>query len=338
MILQLSRAKIEKMKIAQSSEKFFCKIAHLIFPRESNNQKAKLLHPSGISILALFLIVFQLVLTYIPRIGPSILGYAANISPGEVIRLTNEKRSQAGLLPLSENPTLSQAAQAKGADMLNRDYWAHIAPDGTQPWKFFIDFGYKYRYAGENLARDFSNPSSAVDAWMASPTHKENLLSPKYKEIGIAVIEGDLAGVDTTIIVQFFGSKFVDTTPSVPLAKVQPAVVAETEKTNLPTPTPESIAEVQEAVDLGSPSAVLTVLPSHTPAPVVKSDIFISPFSTTRSLSLFVVGILLAVLVLDGVLISRRRIVRIGGRAFAHAAFLGMIIAIALILEAGQII
>ena len=304
--------------------KFAHKIAHLIFPRESNNQKAKLLHPSGISVLALFLIVFQLVLTYIPRIGPSILGYAANISPSEVIRLTNEKRSQAGLLPLTENPTLSAAAQAKGADMLNRDYWAHIAPDGTQPWKFFIDFGYKYRYAGENLARDFSNPSSAVDAWTASPTHKENLLSPKYKEIGIAVIEGDLAGVDTTIIVQFFGSKFVDTTPSVPLAKVQPAVVAEKQSVS-PTPAFVPVTEVEEVVDLGSP-------------PVVKSDIFISPFSTTRSLSLFVVGILLAVLVIDGVLISRRRIVRIGGRTFAHVAFLGMIIAIALILEAGQII
>ena len=306
--------------------KFAHKIAHLIFPRESNNQKAKLLHPSGISVLAILLIVFQLVLTYIPRIGPSILGYAANISPSEVIRLTNEKRSQAGLLPLTENPTLSAAAQAKGADMLNRDYWAHIAPDGTQPWKFFIDFGYKYRYAGENLARDFSNPSSAVDAWMASPTHKENLLSPKYKEIGIAVIEGDLAGVDTTIIVQFFGSKFVDTTPSVPLAKVQPAVVAEKQSVS-PTPAFVPVTE-----------AVLTVLPSQTPAPAVKSDIFISPFSTTRSLSLFVVGILLAVLVIDGVLISRRRIVRIGGRTFAHVAFLGMIIAIALILEAGQII
>lgn len=306
--------------------KFAHKIAHLIFPRESNNQKAKLLHPSGISVLALFLILFQLVLTYLPRIGPRILGYAANISPSEVIRLTNEKRSQVGLLPLSENPTLSAAAQAKGADMLSRDYWAHIAPDGTQPWKFFTDFGYKYRYAGENLARDFSNPSSAVDAWMASPTHKENLLSPKYKEIGIAVIEGDLAGVDTTIIVQFFGAKFVDTTPAVPLAEAQPAAVVQQQPV-LTTPMPTLITE-----------AILTVLPSQTPAPVVKSDIFISPFSTTRSLSLFVVGMLLAVLTIDGVLISRRRIVRIGGRTFAHVAFLGMIIAIALILEAGQII
>ena len=94
--------------------------------------------------------------------------------------------------------------------MIDRDYWAHVAPDGTQPWKFFTSFGYKYRYAGENLARDFSNASSAMDAWMNSPTHKENILNPKYKEIGIGVVEGDLAGTDTTIIVQFFGATYAD--------------------------------------------------------------------------------------------------------------------------------
>jgi uncharacterized protein YkwD len=72
--------------------------------------------------------------------------------------LPTEKRSQAGVSPLAYNPYLAQAAQAKARHMLEYDYWAHIAPDGTDPWKFFTDAGYKYRYAGENLARDFSNP------------------------------------------------------------------------------------------------------------------------------------------------------------------------------------
>src|SRR3972149_9755309 len=162
--------------------KFAHKIAHLFWPQESNNQKAKLLHSSSLTFLTLALILFQGVLGFLPKLGPRILGYAANISPDEVIRLTNEKRAQNGLSPLTNNPTLSQAAQAKGADMLNRDYWAHVSPDGTQPWKFFTDFGYKYRYAGAHLARGFQNAPSAVDAWMASPSHKDNLLSPKYRE------------------------------------------------------------------------------------------------------------------------------------------------------------
>src|SRR4030042_5025280 len=141
---------------------------HLFLPHESNNQKAKILQSSTLSIIAIVLIIFQLFLTLPGNLGAKILGYAANISPEEVIRLTNEKRVQAGLAPLSYSSALSQSALAKGTDMLNDSYWAHVAPDGTQPWKFFTDAGYQYRYAAQNFARDFSNPASAVEAWMNS--------------------------------------------------------------------------------------------------------------------------------------------------------------------------
>ncbi|MFZ5933145.1 MAG: CAP domain-containing protein [Patescibacteria group bacterium] len=284
------------------------KIAHLLFPRESNNHKAKLLHNSSLMLLTLGLILYQSVLTFLPRLGPSVLGYAANISPDEVIRLVNEKRASAGLAPLTANPALAGAAQAKGVDMLNKDYWAHVSPDGVTPWQFFTDFGYKYRYAGENLARDFSSAGSAVDAWMASPSHRENMLSPKYKEIGIGVVEGDMAGVDTTIIVQFLGTKYTDTIPVSPVA----------EATTLPSPT-------SQAVVLATPS----------PAP---ERVLVSPFNTTKGVSLVTVGLLLGILTLDGILTSRRKIVRIGGRTFAHMAFLGMILAIAILLRVGQVI
>ena len=289
------------------------KIAHLLFPRESNNHKAKILHLSGLAIVTFLLIFYQVILAFLPQYGPRVLGYAANISADEVIRLTNEKRAAAGLAPLRLNPALSQAAQAKGVDMINKDYWAHVAPDGVTPWKFFIDFGYKYRYAGENLARDFSNASSAVDAWMASPSHKENMFSSKYKEIGIGVVEGDLAGVDTTIIVQFFGSAYADTVPISPVAEVAPKLT--------PAPAP-----------------IVLATPEPTVAPTPISRVLISPFASTKGISSATVVLLLGVLVVDGVATSRRRIVRIGGRTFAHLAFLGMILAIALILKAGQII
>ena len=281
--------------------RFIYRIAHLIIPRESNNQKAKLLHNSSLTLITFAFILYQLIISFVPKFGSKILGFAANISPDEVVSLTNEKRTQAGLLPLSLNSTLSQAAQAKGADMLNKSYWAHVAPDGTQPWVFFTNFGYKYRYAGENLARDFSSASSAVEAWMNSPSHKENILSSKYKEIGIGVIEGNLAGVDTTIIVQFFGTKYADTVPVAPIAEVKAAVV--------------------------SPIPIL-----------VPAKVLVSPFNITRLFSLGIMGLLLFVLVIDGIFVSKRRIARIAGRTFAHIAFLGMILAIALILKAGKII
>lgn len=303
---------------------------HLFFPHESNNQKAKILHPSSLTVIALLLIVFQLLLALPNNLGARILGYAANISPEEVIRLTNEKRIAAGLAPLSYNPTLSQSALAKGTDMLNKGYWAHVAPDGTQPWSFFTNAGYKYRYAGENLARDFSNPASAVEAWMNSPSHRENMLSAKYKEIGVAVVEGNLAGVDTTIIVQHFGTKYVDTIPAVPVAQ------AETE-----SPTPVPVVENPTPIPfvaLATPTSTPVFFTSNEGLTGNETNILISPFNTTKNISLIVVGILLVVLVIDAFVTSRRRIIRIGGRTFAHLAFLGMIAVIILILKAGQVL
>lgn len=317
------------MKLARKIKR---KLFHLSFPHEGNNFKARLLHPSGFFFLKIALIAFQLVLQFVIFSPfPKILGYAANISPQEVIRLANEKRTQLGLTPLEENPTLSQAALAKGTHMIENDYWAHVAPDGTQPWTFFVNSGYKYRYAGENLARDFSNPSSAIDAWMASPSHKENLLSTKYKDIGIAVVEGELAGVETTIIVQFFGSKYADTLPVEPIAEAKktlqqiatPTPVPATAVVESPTPVPMPEVKIVQAPEAG-------VSGEH--------KVLVSPFNTTKEVSLAVVGILLTVLVVDAAVTSRRRIKRIGGRTLAHIAFLGMITAIALILKAGQII
>lgn len=291
--------------------KFIHRIAHLFTPRESNNQKAKLLHNSSLTLITFAFIFYQLIISFVPSFAPRILGFAANISADEVVKLTNEKRTQAGLSALTLNSTLSQAAQAKGADMLNKGYWAHVAPDGTQPWTFFTNFDYKYRYAGENLARDFSSAPAAVEAWMNSASHRENLLSSKYKEIGIGVVEGNLAGVDTTIIVQFFGTKYADTVPVAPIAEAK-VVVA-------PTATPKAVGP--------------------TPIPAVEqAKVLVSPFNVTKSVSLGIVGLLLFVLIIDGVLVSKRRIARIAGRTFAHIAFLGMILAIALILKAGQII
>src|SRR5260221_9241038 len=195
-------------------------LAHLFLPRASNHHKAKILHPSSLLVLAFLVGIFQFTLHAAPITHPAVLGYAAQISTNDVIKFTNEKRAEAGLTSVTFNQALTDAALEKGHYMIDHDFWAHVAPDGTEPWFFFQKHGYKYRYAGENLARDFSGAQSAVDAWMASPSHRENMLSPKYKDIGVAVVEGDLSGSDTTIVVQLFGTLLADT-PSVPIAYQQ---------------------------------------------------------------------------------------------------------------------
>lgn len=326
---------------------FFPSLAHYFFPRHSNNHKAKLIHSSSLLILSFFLITYQLILNVIPAVGVKVLGYAANISTDEVIRLTNVKRTEGGVNALRYNSLLAQAARAKAEHMLKYDYWAHIAPDGTEPWKFFTDVGYKYRYAGENLARDFSSPSSAVDAWMASPTHKENLLSTKYTEIGVAVAEGDLAGVDTTIIVQFFGTPLSDTGNS----QVAPAQ-AKPQVTQSPKPNPTFIVSLTPtALQPAFVQTLATLTPTlvETGAGIIKTlppveekagrfALLISPFQTTKGISIVTTVILLLVLVIDGVIVARRRLTRVGGRTFAHFAFLGMVLAILLIAKAGKIL
>lgn len=302
-------------------------LAHYFFPRHSNNHKAKILHSSTLFFLILSLLFYQLILQAIPFSGIKILGYASNIPPAKVIELTNQKRAEAGIGAVEFNSLLAQAAKAKGEDMLAQNYWAHVAPDGTQPWKFFTNAGYSYRYAGENLARDFADPNSAIEAWMASPTHRDNLLSSKYQHIGIAVVEGDINGVETTLVVQLFGTPTAGTVPAVPVAS------AETVTTSPPTPTPEPVQAVTEEEEI----AVFTET-APVGAAVEEKKILISPFSTTRNISLVTLSLLLVILVVDGLIVANKRITRIGGRTFAHLAFLGMVLTIALIARAGQIL
>ncbi len=314
-------------------------LAHLFLPRDSNNHKAKMLHNSGLFYLKMFLILFQVGIFLIARIpGPGVLGFSANISPNEIIRLINEKRVQNGLSVLSENGILSSAAQAKGTDMLNRDYWAHVAPDGTQPWIFFSNVGYKYRFAGENLAKDFSNPTSAVEAWMASQTHRDNILSANYKETGVAVVEGDLAGVSTTIIVQLFGTTLSGVPATSPIAaktKTAPSTTSapiagtNTISTPIPTGTPVAI-----------PTNIPFVLIEATPLVQIQETqrVLISPFVTTKGVSLVTILLLLMIMVLDFVITAKRKTARIGGKTFAHISFLGMLLVIVIILKAGNIL
>lgn len=320
-------------------------LVHYLYPHTSNNQKAKLLHTSTLFLLSIFLLIYQFILQIFPLTGVKILGYAANIPPDEIIRLTNIKRQEVGETELQYSVSLSQAARAKGEHMLANDYWAHVAPDGTEPWKFFIDSGYKYRYAGENLARDFSDPSSAISAWMASPTHKDNMLSGKYKEIGVAVVEGDLNGVDTTIIVQLFGTQLVDTTPQIPIAEAgqetsssSSVAILTPALTATPIPTTAPVAQISPQI---TPSLFIEQGEIAGPSAEKRSNPFqvlISPFTSTKDISVAVTILLLIVLVFDGIIIARRRITRVGGRSFAHIAFLGMVLTILLIAKAGNIL
>lgn len=124
-----------------------------------------------------------------------------------LIDLTNRERAAHGLSILQYDATLTEAAYAKARDMLANDYFDHFSPDGKSPWQFMQAAGYSYWKAGENLAIDFADAKDAMPAWMASPTHKANIMKSSYNEIGIAVVKGEFKGRETTVIVQMFGTQ-----------------------------------------------------------------------------------------------------------------------------------
>jgi hypothetical protein len=123
-----------------------------------------------------------------------------------IIILTNNERKKAGLNDLIENDLLDKVAEEKANDLIDRNYWAHFAPNEAEEstWKFIKNLGYNYLYAGENLARGYSNASDIVSAWMVSEKHKKNILDSDFKDVGVYAGEGVLTGAGTIVVVQEF--------------------------------------------------------------------------------------------------------------------------------------
>lgn len=158
--------------------------------------------------------------------------FFAEISKNILLNLTNQERKFLGLGSLKESSKLNRAAYLKAKDILEKDYFAHKSPDGLNPWYWFSKVGYNYQCAGENLAIDFIDSEELYQAWDNSSSHRENIINPKYEEIGIAVLTGEFKGAETTVVVQLFG------TPIKALAKEPlPTIAPKTTPQPISTPT-----------------------------------------------------------------------------------------------------
>ena len=125
----------------------------------------------------------------------------------EVIRLSNEERVKAGLTPLVKNELLTISAAAKLDEILNFGYWSHYNPAGEAPWAHITRAGYHYQLAGENLAISFKTPAGVVTGWMKSETHRKNLLTADYQDIGVAVHYGQFFRSENVLVSQHFGRR-----------------------------------------------------------------------------------------------------------------------------------
>lgn len=137
------------------------------------------------------------------------LAEVAAVISSVLIDLGNVDRAMEGLPALSYSPVLERAAKLKAEDMATRGYFAHTAPDGTEPWHWFEVVGYRYVAAGENLALNFADSGDVQRAWMESPAHRANILGSQYAEVGIGTAVGKYQGQDVIFIAQMFGTPIV---------------------------------------------------------------------------------------------------------------------------------
>ncbi len=216
--------------------------------------------------LLLIQIVFQIQQANVPH---KVKAYATNISIGDLASLTNQQRANNGKSTLQLNGKLNNGAQAKANDMLAKNYWAHVSPNGTQPWAFFTGAGYNYSSAGENLAYGFDSSAATIDGWMNSSGHRANLLGP-YQDMGFGIASGPYQGGEYTIVVAFYGTPSSSSTPAPSTPKKQVA----TTPSPAPQPAPPAPAPIPEPTpitpppELPSDASTLPDAPASEPAKV----------------------------------------------------------------------
>lgn len=118
----------------------------------------------------------------------------------ETLKLINEYRKQNGLEELKTYSKLQKTARIKALDIVKVGYFSHNSPILGTPFELMDKTGIYYNVAGENLAGNIS-PEKAVEAWINSPAHRENILDKEYTYTGITVMDSPVYG---KVFVQMF--------------------------------------------------------------------------------------------------------------------------------------
>ena len=195
--------------------------------------------------------------------------FFSSIAVDRLASLINQERQNRNLPTLTINTQLNSAASLKINDMLAQNYFEHTSPSGNTPWYWFGQIGYNFVYAGENLAMGFTETDTVFRAWMNSPTHRDNILNPNFKEIGLAIKTGQIQNRADTLAVLIFGRQ-----PAKNKIARTPA------KTITPAPIPVSVPKKP-----ADSSAPLTLAPSSAPSPAISGPTASQP-SASPSITL----------------------------------------------------
>lgn len=305
-------------KNPRSIEKF--QFVHHFLPKADKRKRADFLDNKAILIYCLLIFLLTVGFRFVPKIAPGVLGYASNINISDLLKYTNKKREENGVSNLVLNQKLSEAAEKKARDMFEDGYWAHVSPDGTEPWDFILGEGYEYIYAGENLAKNFSTSKEVVEAWFKSPSHKSNLIGANYDEVGFAVVNGVMDGYETTLVVQMFGR------PKNP--SLVASVYEEDSNAGIDQASDQiENAELNETVEETPTEVVVTQLNSNEQLGLSESaESFLDVTSVTKGVSLAFGGFVGSLLAIDIVYSRKKRLRKSTGQTLAHFTVLMVVI------------
>ncbi len=114
--------------------------------------------------------------------------------------LMNAERTANGCAPVAWDETLAQVARLHSADMVSRDYFEHMTPEGVSPEARGEAAG--ATVAAENIAAGYSTAAEVMAGWMSSEGHRGNILNCSLTSVGIGVAHGGSYG---TMWTQDFG-------------------------------------------------------------------------------------------------------------------------------------
>ena len=105
----------------------------------------------------------------------------------ELLAHLNAERKARGLAALTLSTKLDKAAQGAACDNAKRRSISHVSSDGGTLKTRLRRVGYGFRTAAENTGRGFASGARAVEWWMHSPHHKDNILLRKAREVGVGI-------------------------------------------------------------------------------------------------------------------------------------------------------
>lgn len=116
------------------------------------------------------------------------------VNKTQMLRLVNEVRAkgcQCGdtwynpVAPITWNDQLEKAALAHSNDMLTRQFFSHISPEGNNAGERIELAGYNWAAFGENIGMGYKDEAEVVAAWKSSPSHCKNIMNGNYREMGV---------------------------------------------------------------------------------------------------------------------------------------------------------